>query len=259
MSISQIIRAFEAEDFSQDRDYNGPAKGQRRWVVHSYHASVDPRSVTQERRLLAVYLDMVQEFGREDDGTFVGVARDLIRSLQRDGLPVSDDGHLSAPVDGGVALQLEDFHLLSDPQVVDQHLERMRLNIDRDTPAVIGAAKELLESVCKLVLEDAGVAYEASAGLQDLYRAAAKELRLSRDSVPGSAKGSEAAQRTLQGLVTAVQNLAELRNALGLGHGRVQHVPVLERHARLAMNASRSVADFLLATWHERKASSSDA
>ena len=50
-----------------------------------------------------------------------------------------------------------------------------------------------------------------------------------------------------------MQNLAEVRNALGVGHGRAQRVAALERHARLAMNASRTVADFLLTTWHERK------
>jgi Abortive infection C-terminus len=129
----------------------------------------------------------------------------------------------------------------------------MRTNIDRDTPAVIGAAKDLVESTCKLILDDRGIAYAAAAPLLDLYRAVALELRLSRDSVPANAKGSEAAQRALQGLVTTVQNLAELRNAIGVGHGRPQRVPALERHARLAMGASSTVADFLLSTWYARR------
>lgn len=59
------------------------------------------------------------------------------------------------------------------------------------------------------------------------------------------------------GLVTAVQSLAELRNALGVGHGRAQRIPSLERHTRRAMNASRTVAEFLLATWHQRRNESS--
>jgi hypothetical protein len=50
-----------------------------------------------------------------------------------------------------------------------------------------------------------------------------------------------------------VQNLAELRNAIGVGHGRPQPVRALERHARLAMGASSTVADFLLSTWHARR------
>ena len=128
----------------------------------------------------------------------------------------------------------------------------MAENLDRDTPAVIGSAKELLESVCKVILDDARVEYARSASLPDLYKLVAIELRLSRKSVPPNSRGSEAAHRTLQGLVTTVQNLAELRNALGVGHGRGQRVPALERHARLAMNASYTVCAFLLATWNER-------
>jgi Abortive infection C-terminus len=56
----------------------------------------------------------------------------------------------------------------------------------------------------------------------------------SAHSVPGSAKGSEAAHRVLQNLSTAVQSLAELRNQLGIGHGREKLSPAFARHARLA-------------------------
>ena len=101
---------------------------------------------------------------------------------------------------------------------------------------------------------DYGVAYdERSASLTDLYKLVASELGLTRDSVPTSVKGSQASHRILQNLSTAVQNLAELRNELGLGHGRTTSSPALARHARLAANASRTVVDFTLATWHERR------
>jgi hypothetical protein len=155
------------------------------------------------------------------------------------------------PLDAG--LDLADFRLIRDPGALETYIGRMRANIDRDTPAVIGAAKDLVEAVCKAILEDCGVAYSSSASLPDLYRAVALELHLFRDSVSSAAPGGDAAQRVLQGLVTTIQNLAELRNALGVGHGRPQRVPALERHARLAMNASHTVSDFLLSTWHDRK------
>lgn len=92
-----------------------------------------------------------------------------------------------------------------------------------------------------------------SANLPDLYKAVADELGLSREAVSDSAKGSAAAQRVLQNLMTAVQGLAELRNELGLGHGRTTPRPALARHARLAANAACKVVEFLLETWHERK------
>lgn len=71
--------------------------------------------------------------------------------------------------------------------------------------------------------------------------------------MPNSAKGSQAAQRVLQNLMTAVQSLAELRNELGLGHGRARRSKVPARYARLAFNATVTVVEFLLETWHVRK------
>ena len=251
-TINQIARAFEAEGF-ESNSAQPDVGGARRSTCASFHNRIDPLSDKQQIRLLNVYLDAIASWGREADGTLPRTGLEVIRSLRRDGVPIDDEGHLTGPipVDGG--LELGDLRLLRDPGVLEEHLQRMQANIDRDTPAVIGAAKELVESVCKLILDDCGVAYAATATLPDLYKAVAQELKLSRESVPANAKGSEAAQRVLQGLVTAVQNLAELRNALGVGHGRALRVPALERHARLAMNSSRTLADFLLTTWHERK------
>jgi Abortive infection C-terminus len=249
-TINQISRAFEAEDFAAN-----PARpdlgGARRTICASFHAGIDPRSATQQRRLLAVYLTAIDDWGYDQDGSLANTAVALIRSLGRDGWPVDHTGSLTGPLPAA-ELELAELHRLGDPGILDAYLERMRANIDRDTPAVIGAAKELVEAVCKRILDDSGVAYGAGAPLTDLYKAVAQELRLSRDSVPDNAKGSEAAQRVLQGLVTTVQNLAELRNAIGAGHGRPARVPALERHARLAMNASYTIVDFLLSTWHAR-------
>jgi hypothetical protein len=254
-TINQIARTFEAEGFEANAKQTDVG-GQRRTTCASYHALIDPHSDSQQRRLLSVYLDAIDSWGgRQDDGSLAKGALDVVRSLQRDGVPVDDAGRLTGPIPAG-DLELPDLDNLADPGVLEEHLERMRANIDRDTSAVIASAKELLESVCKVILDDATVTYPASATLPELYKTVAQGLRLTRDSVPANAKGSEAAQRVLQGLVTAVQNLAELRNAIGLGHGRAQRVPALDRHARLAMNASYTVAAFLIATWSDRKGNS---
>jgi hypothetical protein len=81
----------------------------------------------------------------------------------------------------------------------------------------------------------------------------ATQLKLNAEAVPESAKGSEASQKALRALVTAVQSLAELRNQLGIGHGRTSRNPALRRHGQLAFNATRTVAEFLLQTWHVRR------
>ena len=147
-----------------------------------------------------------------------------------------------------------DYEHLDDPAVLHEHLNRIENGLVDDPAAAIGSSKELVESVWKLILDNLGIDYAADASLLDLYKQVAEALALSRESVPASAKGSAAARRVLQNLTSPVQNLAELRNELGLGHGKTKASPALERHGRLAFNAAQTVAEFLMDTWHARKA-----
>jgi hypothetical protein len=48
---------------------------------------------------------------------------------------------------------------------------------------------------------------------------------------------SAAADKALRALVTTMQALAERRNDLGSGHGRMGPSPALTRHAQLTVNA----------------------
>lgn len=251
-----IDDVFEAEDFTPQPDYTGTEYGQRRTLVGSYHANIDTNDPVQLARLVNVYLDAINSWGRTSEGSLHSDALELLKSLRQDGIPVSDVGELSAPLPrSGVALSvpLSEFDRLDEPLVVEQHLQRISANTNTDPAAAIGSAKELVESVCKLILDDFGVAYGKRDDLLDLYKVVAKVLRLNRESVPESTKGSEAAHRVLTNLATAVQSLAELRNELGVGHGRTKLSAAFARHARLAANAARTVVEFLLETWHERR------
>ena len=65
------------------------------------------------------------------------------------------------------------------------------------------------------------------------------------------AKASQATE-TLRTLVTTVNSLSELRNELGIGHGQSTRSAALARHARLALNATVTIAEFVLDTWQTR-------
>lgn len=256
--LRDIDRVFMAEDFEPVPNYESLDSGMRRSLVAGYLAGIDFSDTEQLGRLVRVFVDAIDSWGRDGEGSLVPDAKDMIRSLQRDGVPLDDEGELTTSV-VSLTVPLSEFDRLGDPQVVQQHLERISLNIERDPPAAVGSCKELIESVCKFVLLDYGVEFSNKDTLLDLYKKAAKELKLSRESVPGSAKGSEAAHRVLQNLATAVQSLAELRNELGLGHGRTKPSPAFARHARLSFNAARAVVEFMLETWHERRRAASPA
>ena len=89
-------------------------------------------------------------------------------------------------------LAVERFNRLGEPRVLLEHLARIEAGIAANPAAAIASAKELVQARCKFVLDDYGVSYKRTASLPDLYGAAATELRLTREAVPGSVKGSPA-------------------------------------------------------------------
>jgi hypothetical protein len=142
---------------------------------------VDLADPGAQQRLLATYLDGIEDWGQataafmplDYDDVLVPEARGLVRSLQRDGAPIADDGTLvlgaSAP-----QLAVERFDRLGEPRVLLEHLARIEAGISADPAAAIASAKELVESACKFVLDDYSVTYERRASLPDLYKAVAK-------------------------------------------------------------------------------------
>jgi hypothetical protein len=151
-------------------------------------------------------------------------------------------------------LRLRERALLTDPEVLEEHLVRIRDSLGSDPAAAISSSKNLVESLFRIILDRSGVAYGQREDIPQLYRHVADLLELKADSVPESAEGSESAQQILRTLVTTIQSLAELRNELGIGHGQSTRSLALTRHARLALNATVTISEFVLDTWQARVA-----
>lgn len=259
-TLRTIENVYEAHGFSLPVDFELPSGGQRRAICAAMEQQLDATDPVIGQRLMRVYVDAIDDWGREGvfsphglGDPFNAEARAMIRALQRDGVPLDDDAKLTLG-QSPPALALDRFGRLDEPRALVQHMERIEAGIAKDPAAAIGSAKELVESACKFVLADYGVEYdERRTDLVELYKLVASELKLTREAVPQSTKGSRASHKVLQNLTTVVQSLAELRNELGLGHGRTTPSPALSRHARLAANAARTVVEFLLETWHVRR------
>ena len=258
-TLRPIRQFFEAEDFAEMPGYEGEESGQRRFLVASFHGNIGFDDPAEQHRLLLAYLEAIDSCGRDlETGELVPAARSLISSLKRDGAPIDGEGGLVGTPAAAI-LPLDGFDRLSEPRVLQQHLDRIGKNLGKDPAAAIASSKELAESAFKFVLDDYGADYAPGDDMLELYKKTASELKINREAVPDSAKGSRSAQKVLQNLATAVQSLAELRNELGLGHGKTTPSPALERHARLAFNASRTVVEFVLQTWHERQSAAVSA
>ncbi len=103
--------------------------------------------------------------------------------------------------------------------------------------AAIGAAKDLAEAACKVVIEGSGQTAPQRQSLPALFKQA---------RTAGSADGN-GGDNLGRSLAATVQRLAELRNAAGAGHGHASLPKLSEREALLAASAATAIADYLLA------------
>jgi len=118
-----------------------------------------------------------------------------------------------------------------------------------DPEGAITAARTLLESVCKHILDGAGATYDDSADLPKLYGLASRQINLSP-----SQHTEQLFKQILGGCQTVVEGLGALRNRLSDAHGKgAAGVRPAPRHAELAVNLAGTMATFLLQTWEARK------
>lgn len=149
---------------------------------------------------------------------------------------------------GGRLVQIDAAVNSLDPlsqEFIEEQIEKCDRKIqENDYDGAITNARSLLESVLhdlegRLVDEPP----EHDGDLQKLYKRVQKLLNLE----PSRADISNALKQVLTGVTSIVTGIAPLRNKMGDSHAR-SHRPQ-RHHAKLAVNAARTAADFLLETF----------
>lgn len=138
--------------------------------------------------------------------------------------------------------------------VLREHLERLERGLVDDPAAAIGASKDLVESVCKLVLLRLDVPHDPKADVPVLVKATLSALKLHPDALAPTPSGTDAVKRILGSLSSMAVGVAELRNELGTGHGRAAVRALSARHAHLATGAATTFARFVLETLDDPRA-----
>ena len=136
-----------------------------------------------------------------------------------------------------------------DTQYISEAWDKARTRRHDDPEGAITAARTLLESVCKHILDEINVEYGDNADLPKLYGLTAEGLNLAP-----SQHTEDAFKKILGGAQSVVNGLANLRNRIGDAHGQGKRpVKPLPRHAELAVNMAGSMASFLLTTFEGKK------
>jgi len=153
----------------------------------------------------------------------------------------ADEGH---PAVGPIEAALTSLNEESVRAVWKKAMDR-RMS---DPEGAITAARALLESTCKHVLDALHAPYPDDADPGKLWALCANHLNLS------PSQHSEVVFKSILGnCQSIVNNLAAIRNKVGDAHGQGKRaVKAKPRHAELAVNLAGSMAAFLVATWSER-------
>jgi hypothetical protein len=124
-----------------------------------------------------------------------------------------------------------------------------RADAAADLEGIIGASKDLVETVAKVVLDVLGQSYGSDTPVQKLASMSMKAL--------GIAEDRPALQRLGGSMATAAGAIGELRNSDGTGHGRSVPSIINARHAEFARAAASAWCTWLLALAEDKLADTS--
>lgn len=129
---------------------------------------------------------------------------------------------------------------------VAQQVRRLREAVEKDTELAIGTAKEFLETLCKTILNERGVAVPKNEDFPGLVNRTVESLSVVPKGIAAQPQSEKTIIRLLGNLGAIAHQLAEMRNQSGTGHGKsADHVGLQKRHARLAAGAAETLAVFL--------------
>jgi uncharacterized protein YfkK (UPF0435 family) len=118
-----------------------------------------------------------------------------------------------------------------------------------DPSGAITAARTLIETVCKHILDEQTLQYSDAEDLPKLYKMTAESLKLSP-----SQHTEQLFRQILGGCQAVVEGLGAMRNRHSDAHGSGKAaLRPAARHAELAVNLAGTMATFLLATWESRQ------
>jgi hypothetical protein len=145
---------------------------------------------------------------------------------------------------------LSDFIRNKDYTAIDLEFQRALENVEANPREAVSAASNILESVCKVLIEDEGLQLPAKQDLQGLWGTVRKHLGLD----PSLLQDKDL-QQILTGVISVVYGIGALRTHASSAHGAGRKVYRLEpRHARLAIHSAHTIALFILESWQRKRA-----
>jgi len=256
LNLAVIRQAFEDQGF-EIADFSYPAgTPQRRRMLIECEASVDWGNPEERNRAVAAYSVLIRRAAAtmndfDQESYFLSTLREEVERYE--GWKVTETKELSPRYE--VPFVEGSLNSLPSAEVVHQHLQRQVRNVEQDPQAAIGASKELLESMAKIVLT--AEKQPLPEKFPALITAAEKMLLLHEKSERGDRPELEPGFRAvLQGLHQIAVGTNMVRGTeRSTGHGHAQPLAGLSsRHARLIVGAAQLWCQIVLDTYSDPQA-----
>lgn len=180
-----------------------------------------------------------------NDGTVEDAASKINELISFDGYEVILDGNFYKIRElSGSIIELEKHFEEISEILIEEQIRKSREKIELgDYSGAITNSRSLIEAVCLDVLAELdSTPYENDGDLNKLFTRARKALNLD----PSRKDISDSLKQVLSGLASIVSGLSSMRNKMSDAHAG-SYKPS-RHHAKLAVNAAKTLADFLFET-----------
>lgn len=180
---------------------------------------------------------------------FLAKRQKLHELLGRYGLKYIQGGTVCQIGVSSASQSLEQMLKSKNIPAIEIEFKRALDEIEKDPPASLTAACSIVESFCKVYIEERTLDAPKDATIKPLWAVVAKDLgfdpsRLEDDDL----------KKILGGLSSIVDGVGALRTHAGSAHGRGKKgYRIQPRHARLAVHAAHTLILFALETWEQKK------
>lgn len=169
--------------------------------------------------------------------------RNLTKELQKYGLSYINGGIIA----DGQSLPSKDLkELIHEKNIpaINLEFERALKNVNAEPLDAVSASCNLLESICKVHIEDRTLDMPTKQDLRSLWKVVSKNLGLDASKIQ-----DDDLKRIISGMFSIIDGISALRThgSSAHGQGKILYRPA-PRHARFAVNSAHSLALFLLET-----------
>lgn len=199
-------------------------------------------------RLIEHYME---EFIDPDDHFYKDKIKDrekISRVLVQSELQYIKGGKIVGSL-GTPSRTLEEFVREKNIASIDAEFNRALTNVESNPREAVSAASNILESICKVYIEEENLEQPAKQDLKPIWTIVRKDLGFDPSMVE-----DQDLQTVLSGMISIVEGIGALRTHASSAHGAGKKSYKLEpRHARLAIHSAHTVALFVLETWRKKK------